>query len=176
MLRPQTLPSDCYPLFVRRIFIAAWLSLGACSFNGAVPIGGDAGTQSQVDASPTSGVWWNDAYGQRRRISVSTTSAEAPAQTSFAFELDTRTLIGDGELRSDGFDFRLIRHNADQSFTELARWVDDIEGQGWNSSRTQVWFALPDAIAVDSTDLNTYLYYGNADESTMTAKIAGSLV
>jgi hypothetical protein len=57
-------------LFVRRIFIAAWLSLGACSFNGAVPIGGDAGTQSQVDASPTSGVWWNDAYGQRERSSA----------------------------------------------------------------------------------------------------------
>jgi hypothetical protein len=169
-MRPHSEPADWYSSLVRRIFMAVLIPLGACTiiFDKAAPIG-DGGTQSGVDASPTSGMWWNDAYSKRRRISVSTTSAEAPAQTSFAFELDTETLVDDGELRGDGFDFRLIRHNTDESFTELARWVDDIEGQGWNSPQTQVWFSLPDAIAVDSTDLNTYLYYSNESESTPAA-------
>jgi hypothetical protein len=153
---------------VRLLALAACLSVGACSFNGSTTlVSGSEGPDA--DAAQSSLLWWNDAYSQRRRVLVSTTSAEAPAQASVAFEIDTAALRNSDQVRDDGFDFRLIRHNRDESFTELARWVDDIEGLGWDSTQTLVWFPLPVAVAIDSTDGDTYLYYDNASEGTAAA-------
>jgi hypothetical protein len=158
---------------VRSIVIAAWLTLGACSFDGSNTIASDGG--QEVDAAPRSLLWWNDAYAERRRIVVTTTSAAAPARTSVVFELDTAALIDGGQLRADGRDFRVVRHHADGSFSELAHWVDDIEGLGWQSAQTRVWFEAPDAIEAGSSDVATYLYYDNSDEDTVPATEPGKV-
>jgi hypothetical protein len=159
---------------VRGLPIAACLALAACSFDGS-GLGADIGDptldggQRSFDAGAPSSLWWNPAYAQRRRILVSTTSAAAPSQTSVAFDIDTAALVGSGELRSDGFDFRLIRHNSDGSFTELDRWIDDIDGGGWQSPKTLVWFSVPAAIDTDSVDADTYLYYDSPNQSSAPA-------
>jgi len=110
------------------------------------------------------GEWWNTNYGLFRKITINAGSTDVPSGYSVSFTGDTAALITDGNLRSDGNDWRVVYWNG-SSWVELARWVDDIIGDGWNSANTTTWFKTQAGITVSSSDDNYYVYYGNAGET-----------
>lgn len=109
--------------------------------------------------------WWRSDYGLRRQITITAGSAEVPAGASVWFAVATDQLVQAGEARADENDWRLVRHTA-TGFEELARWIDDGEGGGWNAGETRTWFRVAADIAADSADTATYLYYQSPDEDT----------
>ena len=110
------------------------------------------------------GEWWNANYGLSKKITITAGSANVPSGYSVSFNEDTAALITGGYLRPDGNDWRVVYWNG-SSWVELARWVDDIIGDGWNSANTRTWFKTQAGITASSSDDNYYVYYGYAGET-----------
>lgn len=121
------------------------------------------------------GQWWNDYYGARQKITVTAGSSNVPGGYSVSVSENTATLISSGYLRADGNDWRVVYWDG-SVWVELDRWVDDIVGDGWNSSNTVTWFKTQSGITALSSDDNYYIYYGNADETqTAPASMSDSM-
>ena len=110
------------------------------------------------------GQWWNNNYGLSKKITLTAGSTNVPIGYSVSFTEDTAALITNSYLRSDGNDWRIVYWNG-SSWDELDRWVDDIIGDGWNSSNTVTWFKTQAGITASSSDDNYYVYYGYAGET-----------
>jgi hypothetical protein len=59
-----------------------------------------------------------------------------------------------------GNDWRIVRHVGPGMWKELDRWIDDVEGGGWNTATTRTWFRMPVSVPAGTTDVETYVYYG----------------
>ena len=88
-----------------------------------------------------------------------------PNAYSVFFSADTASLIGAGKLRNDGNDWRITYWDGG-SWIELDRWIDDVEGGGWNSATTETWFGTQAVLGPSESDASYYLYYGYASESS----------
>ena len=134
----------------------------ACGFH--VPAADD---QIDPDAPvvPT-GDWWDASYAYRKQIIVTTTTAAIDKQYSVVFAADTAALVSGGHARTNAKDWRVVRHIGDHLWTELDRWIDDVEGTQWDSADTRTWFQLPAAVAASATDAETYVYYGAQSGNT----------
>ena len=140
-------------------------AMAGCQFD---PTGIAVSGNADAAAPPTDSdevTWWRSDYGLRRQITITAGSAEVPAGASVWIEVATDQLVEAGEARGDGNDWRLVRHTP-TGFEELARWIDDGEGGGWDTGETRTWFRVAADIAADSADTATYLYYQSPDEDT----------
>jgi hypothetical protein len=106
--------------------------------------------------------WWDCAYGYRKQITVSASSAVSVGH-SVALTFDHASLVSAGKAKSNGNDVRVLYWNG-STWIELARGLDT--GGSWNNSATKIWFKLQAAISSSSSDNNYYLYYGNPSAGT----------
>lgn len=141
-----------------------WSTLGGCTLALIAACGFQV---SAGDEDPTvfTGEWWDPAYAYRRAIVVKTEAALGEGY-AVSFTTDTAALVTSGEVLADGRDWRIVRRDDDQ-WREVDRWVDDVDGGGWNTATTRTWFRLPVALAAGTTDARTYIYHGGtavADE------------
>ena len=141
----------------RRLALVAILVGTACSFRIAPGMASDDGGSGDGSVPPD---WWSPDYLYRRRITVTTATAAADATYSVMFVADTMALRAEGKVSSTSDDWRIVHHTAPDQWDELDRWIDDARGGGWNSTDTQTWFALPVRLVANSSDDETYVYYG----------------
>lgn len=131
----------------------------ACSFERAVETqpdrpAADAGVMDEV-------AWWDMAYARRRQLSLKTTAA-VPRGASLTFVANTTALRPDLVL-ANGDDWRVVYQPPGAPAVELARWIDDVEGGGWDRTTTRTWFRVPDDIAGNATADSIYVYFANPD-------------
>ncbi len=103
--------------------------------------------------------WWNSSWTYRRRITVTTRSASAPSGYAVPLTVDHASLIAAGKSLANGNDVRVVYWNG-TSWAELDRVLDDTSA--WNTASTTIWYRTQAAIAANASDINYYLYYGNA--------------
>ncbi|HEY47536.1 MAG TPA: DUF2341 domain-containing protein, partial [Anaerolineae bacterium] len=134
------------------------------------PVGGedailDAGTYNlnmYFDQLPSSTSWWDSNYLYRQKITVTNNDTiQLGSNTIAAFTANTQQLINDSQLRSDGNDWRIAHWNG-SGWDEITQLVE----AGWNTTSTETWFRLVDAIDASASDSNYYVYYGNSGETT----------
>ena len=130
------------------------IGMAACSFS---PSPGLADAFVGTDAPPAP--WWDPAYRHRRRIFVTANAAGVPQGVSVAFVADTAALVPT-LVRADAHDWRVVAY--DGTYVEHDRWIDDIEGGGWNTATTWTWFQLGTGVAPGQTDASNYAYYSSA--------------
>jgi hypothetical protein len=110
------------------------------------------------------GPCWDANYAYRKKIAITAGSADIPSGYSVFFTEDTATLITDNKVRSDGNDWRIVYWDG-SSWVELDRWVDDIIGDGWNTTNTVTWFKTQAAISASTSDGNYYVHYGYSGQT-----------
>ncbi|MBU0757769.1 MAG: hypothetical protein KKF44_06885 [Nanoarchaeota archaeon] len=102
---------------------------------------------------PLNETWWNNSYQYRANIDV-TNLESTPLDTGYAVNI---TLDTTGEKFMDsGNDIRIVFWNGTYN-TEL----DRINFNGFNQSKTTIWFATKRQISGLGTDSGYYIYYGN---------------
>ena len=143
---------------MRRLAIACGLVVAGCGFS--VPGSGGADDQVDPDAAPPRGDWWDPAYAYRRQIIVTSTTIAIPEAYSVMVSADTAVLVTGGHARTNGKDWRVVWHQAADTWIELDRWIDDAEGTQWNGADTRTWFRLPVAMDAAATNGEVYVYYG----------------
>jgi hypothetical protein len=94
--------------------------------------------------------WWNTAW--LYRVPVTITSSTTYTNQQVKIQLDTRSLISAGKMRSDCGDLRVV--DSDDA-TQLPYWV---EPNTCNSQSTIIWVRVPSIPAGTKT---IYIYYGN---------------
>ncbi len=106
--------------------------------------------------------WWDNAWGYRRQITLTNTSASTalPIRYTASFSFDTTALIGSGQLLSDCSDLRLV-YDPGLAPAEIDRVVENC-----NTSQTTVWYALQRPVAASGQDKAYFLYYGNPAAGT----------
>jgi hypothetical protein len=139
-----------------RIAPVGMLALVACSFHPPGTGGDDVGGDGAVATTD----WWQQSFLYRAPIIVTTTSQPLDAGYAVMLPTDTAALVGAGHATASGTDWRIVRHTGGDQWQELDRWIDDVEGGGWNTAATRTWFRLPVSLSTSSTDDQTYVYYG----------------
>ncbi|MHA2398491.1 MAG: DUF2341 domain-containing protein [Promethearchaeota archaeon] len=104
------------------------------------------------------GSWYNKDWNYHKKITITTSSANIPADYTVSLTFNHESLVNGGRSRVDGDDIRVIYWNG-SDWRELDRMLDS--DSSWNSSSTKIWFRTQAAIAASSFDNNYYLYYGN---------------
>ncbi len=102
--------------------------------------------------------WWNNNFHYRRPLIITNTSASAslPEDYSARFVLDTATLIGSGQMKTDCSDLRVI-FDTGLMPVEIDRVVESC-----NTDQTAVWFALQRPVAPSGQEQAYTIYYANA--------------
>jgi hypothetical protein len=100
---------------------------------------------------------WNSAYGWRRPLAVTATTA-APTGYTTSVTIDHAAMVTASMALASGDDIRIARWTG-SAWSELDRVLDD--GSSWNSSATKLWFKTAAAIAASTADQSYYLFYGN---------------
>jgi hypothetical protein len=105
--------------------------------------------------------WWNNAWGYRRQVTVTNTSASTalPNRYTASFTLDTAAMIGSGQLLDNCSDLRVV-YDPGLAAAEIDRVVENC-----NTNQTTVWFALQRPVNASSQDKAYFLYFGNAAAS-----------
>lgn len=134
------------------------VTLGTSNTAISVDVAPNGDFVSTVSLSVTNSNWWNAAYSNRERITVTTGSASAPTGYSIATTVNHAALVSLGMASSSGDDVRLLYWTG-SAWSELDRVLDG--GSAWNSASTKLWFKTQAAIGASSSDNNYYLYYGN---------------
>lgn len=100
--------------------------------------------------------WWNTSYQYRRRLSVSSgPGATLEAGYAVSLTLNSDLLVGEGKLRSDRQDWRLVAWDG-VTWREVDR--DAVGAQ-------ETWFSTVKPLPENSRDDEYYVYYGNPAES-----------
>ncbi|MEM3399367.1 MAG: hypothetical protein QXP42_00895, partial [Candidatus Micrarchaeia archaeon] len=105
--------------------------------------------------------WWNNSWNKRRRITVVNNNNTRPLPVNYivSLELDTATLISNGEMLPSGNDLRVVYWNeSSSSWVEIPRFVWDI-----NAASTTIYFNITSEIPAGDYDNNYYIYYNNTD-------------
>lgn len=103
--------------------------------------------------------WWNSNWQYRKQTTVTAGSIAIPVGYSVPIQFDHAALVTAGKSLSSGNDVRLVYWNG-STYTELDRILDDTSS--WNRATTKVWFKTQASIAASGSDVNYYMYYGNA--------------
>jgi len=105
--------------------------------------------------SPTQAIWAPTlgTWSQRRQLNVvNSSSATLHANTTIAVTVDTKSLIGQGKLKSDCSDLRVVYQPSDTTNTELTRHlVYPSGGTCGSSTATRVYFSLQADLASAGT-------------------------
>jgi MSHA biogenesis protein MshQ len=113
-----------------------------------------------VHAAAPAGVWWDANYTYRRQIGVQAgTTAGLTTGYAVSFAFDHLTEATASRSLPSGNDVRVVYWNG-TSWVELDRIADP--DSAWNLSSSEIWFKTQSAVAVNGTDTNYYLYYGNS--------------
>ncbi len=105
---------------------------------------------------------WSADYDYRRQITVRAQN-DVAAGYAVALTFDHATLVSTGKSLASGDDVR-VRYWNGSSTVELDRVVDPTSA--WNTTTTTIWFPLQAPIAVNATNTNYCLYYGNLADGT----------
>ncbi|RLC83703.1 MAG: hypothetical protein DRJ03_16350, partial [Chloroflexi bacterium] len=139
------------------------------------PGGSDALTRanyiSVTEPGPVAApAWWNERFFFRQQVTLSVTEplTFTPGVTTLlAVTLDTAALVGEGKLRADGDDLRVVYRDEGAGWRELPRSVE-----GPNAPTSTVRFPLKATIS--DTSERYYLYYGNAVAGPAAEPVEGS--
>lgn len=112
----------------------------------------------------TSSAWWNANWNQKKQLTISNRSGSiATASSTMRVTVDTKSLYDSGKLLATGDDLRVVYSTSSGYFKELVRSLTPASGATIDTSgSTEIAFPLQADITNNNTDINYYLYYGNA--------------
>jgi hypothetical protein len=110
-----------------------------------------------VHAAAPADLWWNVAYSQRQKVTVTAGTIAVPTDYSVNLQIDHAALVAATLSLASGDDVRVVYWTG-SGWLELDRRLDD--QSSWNSATTRIWFRTQAGIGASSTDDNYYLYYG----------------
>jgi hypothetical protein len=96
--------------------------------------------------------WWNDSWGYRQTVSV--TSSSALTDYQIAITLDTASLITAGKMQTDCNDIRVT----DLKGNVLPHWIEG-GAPGCNDAATEIWVKAP---LIPTSGQTLFIYYGNS--------------
>jgi len=110
-----------------------------------------------LERADTLSVGGVSGWRYRRQAFVDNNVADVlPAGYSVKLVLDTASLVGEGKLRADGNDLRVVWDDGG-TLVELDRAAET----AFNAPDTEIWFKTQDPIPGNGSDGNYYIYYGN---------------
>jgi len=110
-------------------------------------------TTPETQYSPSDKSWWNPNYQYKRQLQITNNMASALiAGYSVGFTMDTTGI----NFLDNGDDFRIVWENAGVPIE-----IDRVNETNFDSTTTQIWFKLQQAIPSSSIDNNYYVYYNN---------------
>ena len=108
--------------------------------------------------SPVEAEWYDDAYAYRKKITFTNSGSAITSSRRMLVEVDTATLITDGDMQSDCDDTRFTTVNGQL----LNFYIQDNDG-ACNTASTDYYVELKNAPAGPNA---IYIYYGNPAAQT----------
>lgn len=121
-------------------------------------------------AAPPEASWWDLNYAYRQPITITNNNGSAAVPAGYSsYVIFNHATLTTAKSQTDGDDIRIVYWNGTENIE-----LDRVAETAWDTTTTQVWFALQASIPASGTDSNYYMYYGNASATnppTNTANI-----
>lgn len=102
--------------------------------------------------------WFDEGYSYRQRLPI-TNGGSAQTDLQVGITMNTSTLITANKMQSDCDDIRIVTQDGQL----IPHWIQE-QTDDCNETDTKIWIKLA---SVPTTDMNIYIYYGNASATNV---------